>query len=230
VLKEVNVYHEVPGLFLTYWEDDDRVTGSIQASHSNQKETRRHHFECGWPDGHTVEVESLTVAGKTEEEWRTETKGIGQTKRADLHVKVRQVATQWRDEKLKEQRLIAERIRQPDTVHLTITDDTWMPNRNKTFHFWLVEGCLVSASALKPSHVLDRWFEVTEIGPVGRTTAEYIAWLRVSHGKYDLATDAAKAGLPLKRIKEIVAAEDDEHKAGERMLREVIGAAPSPKA
>ncbi|KAB0265542.1 hypothetical protein [Microvirga brassicacearum] len=61
---------------------------------------------------------------------------------------------------------------------------------------------------------VDRWLDVTEIGQVDRATAEYIAWLMVATDEYDLAIDAAKCGLSLDRIKEIVAAEDEESDAG----------------
>ncbi|KAB0265543.1 hypothetical protein [Microvirga brassicacearum] len=135
MLKEIETSWDVKGLRLTYFDHDDRVIGSIVATHSNHRETRSYQFECSWPDGKTAEIRSLTVAAESED-WRQGTKGIGTNKRADVQVQVRRVATEWRNRKLEEQRSIAKRIRQSDAVHFAIIDNTRISNRGRTFDYW----------------------------------------------------------------------------------------------
>jgi len=223
VLREIDDHLEKPGLWLSYWVSGDRVTGHFRASHSNQKETRTYHFECEWPDGTTPQIKSLTVAGKVDEPWQTETKGIGMNKRADLHVKARQLAVKWRDVKIAEQRAISERIRQPDVAKFVVKDEHWLMNRGKVVEYLWADGCLVKPCFYKPPPGVAEWWDVIEVGPVDRETAEYLAKLHLEMREADLAIEAARGGLGLKQIKAIVAAEEEQTDAGKRMLLETSG-------
>jgi hypothetical protein len=97
---------EKPGIRLEYNGWQDRVSGALRGSHSNQKETRWYRFTCDWAQGRKGEIEfEIATNHEHPDHW---IKGTAPENRKDVQDAARRVSKIWRDEKLREQ----ERLRQ----------------------------------------------------------------------------------------------------------------------
>jgi hypothetical protein len=127
---------EKPGMRLEYDGWQDRVSGALRGSHSNQKETRWYRFTCDWAHGRAGEIVEFEIAAKNQHP-DNRIKGTARENRKDVRDVARRVSRFWRDEKLKEQEQLRQATRDPAAVQISVKADIFSGIRTEA---WWIGG------------------------------------------------------------------------------------------
>jgi hypothetical protein len=223
LIKVPKLTHEKPGMRLEYDGWRDRVSGALRAAHSNQKETRTYKFACSWERGQVAELVEFEIVAKHEhpDNWL---KGTAPQNRKDVRDVMRRVATLWRAEKLKEQESLRRNIQNNEAIRIVVQPKLF-GGRTTYEAFWFRGAVVLEPKHFRRINCRAGWMEVLPIGDSDREIAQYVAQVYADGGNDELATEAARNGLSLLQIQQVIIAYTEEGPDGrDRLMNDIITA------
>jgi hypothetical protein len=191
---------EKPDMRLGYDGWRDRVQGAICGAHSNQKETRWYRFTCEWAhsDG---ELTEFVIVAKHEhpDNWL---KGTAPENRKDVRNAARRVSKLWREKKLAEQEALRQATTDPAAVEIRVSAE-WSGGKRQCRAWWIGGAILLRPSDFGRA-CRAGWIDVLHVGHGDMNVAQYITQVYADAGDEELACRAARRGLSLSEIKDVM--------------------------